>query len=108
MEKETITTTAVLITRYNDNHYTARALALSDVIANGASEAEAIAALRSTLAELQARSHIVQVDLPVPAAMPDDPWLRAAGMWAQDPSWDGFQAAMADYRAAINAETADP
>jgi predicted RNase H-like HicB family nuclease len=101
-------TTAVLITRYEDNRYTARALALSDVVANGASEAEAIAALRTTLAELQARSHIVQVDLPVPAAMPDDPWLYAAGVWAHDPSWDAFQAAIADYRAAIDGETPAP
>jgi predicted RNase H-like HicB family nuclease len=101
-------TTAVLITRHEDNRYTARALALSDVVANGASEAEAIAALRTTLAELQARSHIVQVDLPMPAALPDDPWLHVAGIWAHDPSWEGFQAAMADYRAAIDDKAPAP
>jgi predicted RNase H-like HicB family nuclease len=98
----------VLITRYDDNRYTARALALFDVVANGASEAEAIAALRATLTDLQARSHVVQVDLPVPAAEPDDPWLRVAGIWADDPSWDAFQQAIADYRAAIDAEIPVP
>jgi len=96
-------TTAVLITRHADNRYTARALALSDVVASGASEAEAIASLRSTLADLQARSHIVQVDLPVPAAV-DDPWLRAAGIWGDDPSWEAFQQAITEYRAAVDAD----
>jgi predicted RNase H-like HicB family nuclease len=97
-------TTAVLVTRLADNRYTARALALADVVASGASEAEAIAALRTALADLQTRSHIVQVDLPVPAAPADDPWLRAAGIWADDPSWDVFQQAIAAYRADIDSE----
>jgi predicted RNase H-like HicB family nuclease len=36
-------TTTVLITPHAENRYTARALALSDVVASGTSEAEAIA-----------------------------------------------------------------
>ena len=98
--------TAVLVTRHADNRYTARALALSDVVASGESEAAAIAALRTTLADLQARSHVVQVDLPVPAATADDPWLRAAGIWADDPSWEAFQQAITDYRNALDVELA--
>jgi len=107
MRSETVTT-AVLITRHADNRYSARALALSDVIASGTSEAEAIAALRTALAELQAHSHIIQVDVPLPAVSADDPWLRTAGIWANDPSWDTFQRAIAEYRAAIDAEHALP
>ncbi|MFP4438372.1 MAG: hypothetical protein ACLFVO_14090 [Chloroflexaceae bacterium] len=95
--------TSVLVTRHADNHYTARALALADVVASGASEAEAIAALRETLADLQARSRVVQVELPVPAAPADDPWMRVAGIWADDPSWEAFQQAIAEYRAAVDA-----
>jgi predicted RNase H-like HicB family nuclease len=99
-------TTPVLIIRHAENRYTARALALSDVVASGTSEAEAIAALRTVLAQLQAQSHIVQVDLPVPALANDDPWLRVAGMWADDPTWDVFQQAVADYRTAVDATQA--
>jgi hypothetical protein len=73
------------------------------VVASGASEAEAIAALRETLADLQARSRVVQVELPVPAAPADDPWMRVAGIWADDPSWEAFQQAIAEYRAAVDA-----
>lgn len=101
-------TTAVLITRHADNRYSARALALSDVVASGASEVEAIAALRTVLSDLQARSHIVQVDVPLPVAPTDDPWLRAAGIWANDPSWDAFQQAIAESRAAVDAEHTTP
>ncbi|NCC37429.1 MAG: hypothetical protein EOM24_36270 [Chloroflexia bacterium] len=93
--------TAVLVTRDADNRFTARALALSDVVATGASEAEALTALHAALADLQARSHIVQVDLPVPAAPVDDPWLRAGGIWADDPSWEAFQQAISAYRMAV-------
>lgn len=101
-------TTAVLITRHADNRYSARALALSEVVALGASEAEAISALREALAELQTHSHIVQVDVPLPAVPADDPWIRTAGIWADDPSWDAFQQAIAEYRAVIDTEHATP
>lgn len=97
-------TTTVLVTRQAENRYTARALALSDVVASGASEAEAIAALRAALTELQAHSHVVQVDLPVPVVATDDPWLRVAGIWADDPSWEAFEQAISAYRAAVDAD----
>lgn len=80
----------------------------SDAVATGASEAEAITALQAALADLQARSHIVQVDLPVLAAPPDDPWLRAAGVWADAPSWEAFQEAITAYRTAVDAESPAP
>ncbi len=96
---------SVLVTRQNEHSYTARALALSGVVASGSSEAEAIAALHAALADLQNRSHIVQVELPIPSgSLVDDPWMRAAGMWADDPSWEAFQQAIAEHRDAIDAE----
>jgi hypothetical protein len=35
----------------------------------------------------------------------DDPWLRYAGMWADDPDWDIFQAEVEAFRQAIDART---
>jgi hypothetical protein len=99
-------TTAVLVTRHADNRHTARALALSDVIAFGASEAEAIAALRQSLGELRARSHVVHIDLPLPTPPTDDPWFQAAGMWAHDPSWDAFQSEIAAAREVFDTSSA--
>ncbi len=34
----------------------------------------------------------------------DDPWLRYAGMWADDPDWDVFQAEVEAFRQAIDAQ----
>lgn len=33
-----------------------------------------------------------------------DPWLRYAGMWADDPDWDVFQAEVEAFRQAIDAQ----
>lgn len=90
--------TDVLVTRHATNHFSARALALPAVVATGESEAEAIAQLRAALAELQQHSHIVQVDLPLPEGSTAHPWLRFAGMWADDPDWHAFEEAVADAR----------
>lgn len=97
-------TSNVLITRHPDNHYTARALALPDVVASGTTEQEAVDKLRESLTALRAHSRVVQVDLPLPQVPEDNPWLRAAGIWAQDPDWDVFADAVTMYRQQIDAQ----
>jgi predicted RNase H-like HicB family nuclease len=93
-------TTSVLITRQPDNRYTARALVLPEIVVSGATEAEAVEQLRTTLAEMQQHSRMIQVELPIPDAAGEHPWRRFAGMWEQDPDWDVFDAAVADLRRA--------
>jgi hypothetical protein len=91
-------TVDVLVTRTADHRYVARALALPYVSASGASEAEAIEALRHAHADVQARSHIVQVELPTLQASNANPWVRFAGIWRDDPDWDVFQNEVDAYR----------
>lgn len=88
----------VLVTRHTPNQFSARALALPEVVATGASEAEAIAQLRVALAELRQHSRIVQVDLPLPEARSSHPWQPFAGIWADDPDWQAFEQAVSDAR----------
>ena len=95
----------VLVTKHPDNRYTARALALPDVVASGTTEAEAVDHLRDALADLQTHSRVVDVDLPMPDVAQDIPWLRFAGMWADDPDWDVFQDAIAAQRRAIDQQS---
>ncbi len=85
-------TTSVLVTRQPDNRYTARALALPDVVASGDTEREAVDQLRVILATLQEHSRVVEVDLPLPTA--EHLWRRFAGMWRDDPDWPAFSAAI--------------
>jgi len=93
----------VLMTKNPGDGYTARALALPDIVASGPTELEAIEQLRSTLADLQLHSRVVQVDLPLPDAPVENPWLPFAGIWEHDPDWEAFQAAIDSYRQEIDA-----
>ena len=100
-----VMTYKVLVTKQHDSRYTARALVLPDVVASGTTEAEAVDHLRDTLADLQTRSHVVDVDLPMPDLAQGNPWLRFARMWADDPDWDLFQDAIAEYRREIDEQS---
>lgn len=93
----------VLVTRQADGCYTARALAVPDVVASGATEADAVDGLRHALDDLRARSHVVDVDLPLPIGAADNPWLRMVGIWANDADWDEFRAAIEAYRREVDA-----
>jgi predicted RNase H-like HicB family nuclease len=98
MAKESSMTYPVLITKRPDDGYLARALALPEIAATGATEAEAIDRLRAALAEVHARSRLVHVDVPIAGEATIHPWARFAGVWAADPDWAAFERAMADYR----------
>ena len=98
--------TSVLVTRLPDNRYTARALALPELVATGATEADAVEQLRIAIADLQQHSRVIQVDLPLPETGPAHPWLRFAGMWEHDPDWEAFEEAVASLRRNDDADTA--
>jgi predicted RNase H-like HicB family nuclease len=100
-----MTTYDVLVTRETDNRYIARVLALPNVSAIGESESEALEHLRTAITEIQSRSHIVQLEIPS-TGVEDNPWLRFAGMWKHDPSWEEFQAEVEAYRKEIDAKFA--
>lgn len=95
----------VLLTKQPNSHYVARVMALPDVVVSGADDAEVLARVRAAIARVQANSRIVQVDAPPLTETPDDPWLRFAGMWEDDPDWDVFQAEIQAFRDGIDHET---
>ena len=92
-------TTTVLVTRRPDNRYTARALALPEVVATGATADEAVDNLRASLSELRQHSQVIEVDLPLLDTSIPHPWQRFAGMWASDPDWEAFEQILAAERA---------
>ncbi|MDV7390983.1 type II toxin-antitoxin system HicB family antitoxin [Arthrospira platensis SPKY1] len=85
----------VLVTKEHNKRYKARVLLLPEIVATGSSEEDVLAQVKSAITVLRTRSRIVQIDVPPLAAAEDDPWLRYAGMWADDPDWDAFQAEVA-------------
>ncbi len=95
----------VLLTKQPNSQYVARVMSLPDVVVSGADDAEVLARVRAAIARVQANSRIVQVEAPPLTEAPDDPWLRFAGMWEDDPDWEAFQAEIQTFRDAIDRET---
>ncbi|TMQ33359.1 MAG: type II toxin-antitoxin system HicB family antitoxin [Planctomycetota bacterium] len=95
----------VLIEPVAGNGYRARGgepLALS---ADGATPAEALAKLRQLLHErLQSGSRLVSLEVP----SEDNPWRKMAGIFKDDPLFDAWQQAIADYRRQVDDDPDHP
>ena len=94
----------VILFKQADADYTARPVLWPDVTAYGATEQEAIDGVRVLIRDLLNRTRFVQVEVDMPADQTDNPWLTKAGMFANDPTWDSFLKAMADYRRQLDNE----
>ena len=95
----------VLLTRQPNSLYTARVLSLPDVVVSGADDTEVLARVRAAIVYMQVNSRLVQVEAPPLTETLDDPWLRFAGMWENDPDWDLYQSEIRSFRTAIDSET---
>ena len=89
----------VLITRIDRKRYTAHALLFPSITATGHNEQDVLEQVQTAIADLRAKSRIVRIDVPaIPNERHDDPWLRFAGAWQDDPDWDVFQAEVSAFR----------
>ena len=95
---------AVLLTKQPNNGVIAQSLLFPTIFANGVDEEDALVQLRAALAEVQRHSRVVRIDTPVPAETETNPWLRRAGIFADDPTWDQFQAEIAAQRQLLDAQ----
>ena len=97
--------TSVRITQHGPDRFTAYAPAFAEAVGHGATRDDAVAALQRAVDTIIATSTVVDINLDADS----DPWQRVIGMFADDPNWDAFQAAMSNDRAAIDAgAAADP
>jgi hypothetical protein len=68
------------------------------ITAEGATREEALKRLRDELdARIKAGAEIVYVDMPA-----ENPWMKMAGMYKDNPMFDEWKQAMADYRDAVD------
>lgn len=89
----------VLLTK-KDEKFIARVREWPEIVGEGETEEEALVKAQADLKLLLVGGRIVQLDLDV---KPDEhPWLKFAGMFADDPDWDNFQASMQRYREEID------
>lgn len=94
----------VLLTKHPNDGFIARSLLLPEIVVTGIDEAEVLAQLRTILVQLQQNSRIVQIDVPTPKTDADNPWLRMAGIFADDPTWEEFQSAITAHRRSLDAQ----
>lgn len=91
----------ILVTKDKSQRYTARVLLLPEIVASGNTEEEALEQVKTAITDLRANSRIVQLDLPA-LSENDDPWMKYAGLWADDPDWDIFQNEVEAFRQAMD------
>jgi Asp-tRNA(Asn)/Glu-tRNA(Gln) amidotransferase A subunit family amidase len=93
----------VLVTKINKKQYTAHALLFPNITATGHNERDVLEQVQRAIAELCATSRIVSVDVPTLSRDEgDDPWIRFAGAWKDDPDWDMFQEEIKTFREEID------
>ena len=97
----------IFVQNQNNNGYRASVLGIPDCVAEGATEAEAVAKAKAALSQWLAQGKLISIEIvngvPVEA---DNPWLRIFGSCKDDPTWDEFQANIAEYRRELDAEEA--
>jgi len=91
----------VLIEPVAGNGFRARGGEPFALVAEGATREEALQKVREQLQErLQAGSQIVPLDVPGQ----ENPWVKFAGMFKDDPLFDDWQAAIAENRRKADAD----
>jgi hypothetical protein len=94
----------VLVTKH-DKKFIARVRTWPEIIVEGDTEEEVLRKVQADLKVLLLTGRIVQVALDV---KPDaHPWQTFVGMFADDPDWDEFQAAIQRYRENIDSSGAE-
>ena len=96
----------IFVQQQDNNGYRASVLGIPDCVAEGATEAEAIANAKAALSQWLAQGKVVTVEINDGAIKEHNPWLRIIGSCVDDPTWDEFQANIAGYRRELDAEEA--
>lgn len=92
----------VLLTQQGDK-FVARVCQWPAIVAESDTEEEALRKVQAHLQSLLAEGRIVQLELNI---QPEEhPWQQFAGMFANDPDWEAFQASIREYREAIDRDS---
>ncbi len=92
----------ILIKPETEGKVSATVLGLPEYRAEGYDRPSALAALQQLLTENLAQAEIVSIDVAVP--QPNNPWLKMAGRFKDDPHFDEMLAHIEAYRQELDAE----
>ena len=79
-----------------------------DVVAQGATEQEALDRVRTLIRDLLSAARLAQAEVDAPEEKVVNPRVAKAGMFADDVTWEDFQQAMADYLRQVDENPEEP
>ena len=97
----------ILVQSQSDRRFTASVLGLPDCVVEGGTEEEAMEKVRGAIEDKLAQSKIVTIEIGAPqepANTLTNPWLRSAGSFKDDPTFDEVMKEIARCRAELDAE----
>jgi predicted RNase H-like HicB family nuclease len=92
----------VVLTK-KDDKFVARVCQWPAVAAESDTEADALRKVQAHLQSLLAGGRIVQLEVDIKPK--EHPWQQFAGMFADDPDWEAFQAAIRAYREEVDRDS---
>jgi hypothetical protein len=93
-------TYAISIEQLPNSNWLAQVLGWQDCRVEALSRDNAIAQLKQTLNDRLAQAEIIFVDLPIP----ENPWMKHAGIFKDDPLFDAMLEDIAAHRKALDAD----
>ena len=93
---------AVLVEQQENGHWIAQVLGWAECRAEGTNRETAIASLQKVLHDRLSRAEIIYLDMPKPTL--ENPLMKYAGMFKDDPQFDQVLAEIAAYRRELDAE----
>jgi len=86
-----------------DDKFAARVCQWPAIVAESDTEEEALRKVQAHIQSLLAGGRIVQLEVDI---QPEGhPWQQFAGMFANDPDWEAFQASIREYREEIDRDS---
>jgi hypothetical protein len=92
----------VLVQSNPEKGYTATVIGWPDFVVEGTTKEEALESVRAELARRLATSEIVTLEFE--PTNHEHPWMKFAGMWKDDPTFDDFLAEIKAYREELDKE----
>jgi predicted RNase H-like HicB family nuclease len=90
-----------------ESGYVASVIGVPDCMAEAETEEEAITKAEEALKQWLSQGKIVTVEIDTGVSgQGENPWLKICGSAKDDPTWDDFQAHIAEYRRQLDAEEA--
>lgn len=93
----------ILVEHPNQNGFVASVLGVPDCVVTGRTEEEAVTEAKAVLGARLAQGKVVTVEVPVAL---ENPLLKHAGRFKDDPTFDDFLAEIEKYRRELDADDA--